>query len=145
MSPVTLRDLYGPKGRRAGVVRRADMELLYQLLAERKPEESISHKHMPAYDAHARFVRDAPYRNWYIVEVEDVGVGACYVTDRDEVGIGILLEHRRKGLATGALKLLIAAHPGRLLAHINPANNASRRLFGLLGFVGPIQVTYERP
>ena len=36
-------------------------------------------------------------------------------------------------------------HPGRFVANINPANEASIALFRKLGFGGPIQITLEKP
>lgn len=120
-------------------------DLLYQLLAERQPEESISHRAMPSFKAHVDFVRSRPYVAWYVVVRGDKAVGACYLTSRGEVGIGILREHRGKGLAKDALMLLFGLHPRHeYLANINPHNLVSLKLFESIGFKGPIQVTLRK-
>ena len=122
----------------------AHVNLLYDLLAERKPHESISHKGMPTRAEHVLFVTGNPYWSWYILTERGKRVGAIYLTWHKEVGIGILRAHRRKGYAEQALKRLMRKHPGRLLANINPKNKASIALFRKLGFTEPMQITMER-
>lgn len=119
--------------------------LLYQLLQERKPEESISHKEMPTWEEHCTFVMSQPYLGWYLAWVNDKVVGACYLTHQREIGVSILLSERGHGYGVDAVQCLIAKFPGRFLANINPANSASLMMFRKLGFGGPIQVTLERP
>lgn len=133
-------------------------EFLYNLLGERKPHESISHKQMPTYDEHLRFVRSRPYEVWYLIAAAGeeggtaeimlprsyVSAGAIYLTPQREVGIAILSRYRSQGLGTAAIRELQRLHPGRLLANINPLNAASQDFFKRLG--GKlIQVTYEVP
>jgi len=113
---------------------------LYQLLSERTPEQSISHKRMPAYEEHVTFVRSRPYEAWYVVEDGDM-VGAIYLTKNREVGIFVIKEFQAHGYAQAAIAELRKRHPGPLLANVNPANTASQHLFEKLG--GKIiQVTY---
>ena len=38
-----------------------DFMFLYELLSERDPVANISHKQMPTYDEHIRFVTSKPY------------------------------------------------------------------------------------
>jgi hypothetical protein len=121
----------------------AHVNLLYDLLAERKPHESISHKVMPTRAEHCLFVASQPYRHWYIVTEYRMRIGAVYITEAREVGIGILLMHRRLGYAELVLTQLMRKHPGRLLANCNPANKSSIALFRKLGFTGPKQITLE--
>jgi RimJ/RimL family protein N-acetyltransferase len=116
--------------------------MLYALLAEREPEESISHKAMPTFKQHCEFLASEPYAVWYII---DEGAGAVYLSKQDEIGIGIMRAHQRKGLASQAIQEIMRRHPRkRYLANINPHNLASLKLFGKLGFLGPIQVTLEK-
>lgn len=115
--------------------------LLWQLLSERQPEQSISHKSMPTATQHAAFIRSKPYLHWYVIDVEGL-VGACYITKDQEIGIGILNEHKRKGYGKAAVQELMAKHPGKLLANINPANSPSLSLFSAMGFKH-IQTTME--
>ena len=144
-STVRLISVYGCKDAPA---------LLYELLAQRKPSESISHKAMPTMEEHIRFIESRPYGAWYLAEavtdlVDDVAlvtenVGAVYITRAGEIGVGILDRFKGFGYAKSAITELMRLHPGRHLANINPANEASIALFRSLGFGGPIQITLEK-
>lgn len=115
--------------------------LLFELLRERLPEESISHKKMPGWDAHCEFVESRPYLAWYRIEVGPKAVGACYLSKQREIGVGVLKRERGHRYGLAAVKLLMQAHPGKFLANVNPANEASAHLFQNLGFKH-IQDTY---
>lgn len=119
-------------------------ELLYQLLKEREPHECISHREMPEWDAHCYFVKSRPYMDWRIIGHDGRPRGAVYLTRQGELGVGVLKAHRRHGFARQALQEMMRLHPGRFLANINPANEASIALFRSLGFGGPIQITMEK-
>ncbi|MEK9736230.1 MAG: GNAT family N-acetyltransferase [Candidatus Nanopelagicales bacterium] len=117
---------------------------LYQLLAERTPEQSISHKRMPTMAEHKAFVDGRPYAHWYEIRVDGKSVGAIYLSDRREIGVSIFHQHQRKGYGRAAVLELMHLHPGPMLANVNPANAASRALWESLG--GELlQVTYEIP
>jgi RimJ/RimL family protein N-acetyltransferase len=120
------------------------VELLWALLGERQPHESISHRRMPSYADHAAFVISRPYSAWDVIEVDGEAVGTVYLTQQDEIGVSVLKSKRGNGYARQAIKELIARHPrDRYLANINPLNTKSQALFLMLGFRGPIQATYE--
>lgn len=122
------------------------MNFLYALLAEREPHQSISHKAMPSFEQHVRFVESRPYAKWFIAQQNGQRVGAVYLTRAREVGIAISMGHRGHGLASLALQALMCrAGDGRLLANVNPANAASIALFRKHGFGEPIQLTLEKP
>jgi RimJ/RimL family protein N-acetyltransferase len=132
---------------------RDSVSFLYRLLKERTPEQSISHKAMPTMEEHRAFVMSRPYRAWYIVEnLNHQRVGAVYATKNNELGIAILSDHRRNGYAKWALLEIITLHPPLLairgqrpahyVAHINPQNAASIRLFEGIG-AKHIENTYE--
>ena len=116
---------------------------LYDILRERTPDESISHKEMPTWDEHVEFVNSMPYQHWYLIESKLYGVlGTIYLTKNREVGVFIKRKFRGEGYAKAAIRLLRERHPGRLLANVNPNNETSRKLWESLG--GElIQVTYE--
>lgn len=133
-----LRDVYEPETMAASAV------LLYQLLAEREPHESISHRAMPAWSDHVEFVKRRPYAAWYVID-DGAPVGACYLTRANEIGIGILREFRGKGYAKAAITELMRLHPRHeYLANIGPRNLVSLKLFESIGFKGPIQVTLRK-
>lgn len=115
-------------------------QTLYVLLSERAPHESISHKAMPNVEDHRKFLASEPYLAWYLVIVDDEAVGCAYLSHQREIGISILKTHRGLGYGTEAVKQVMAAHPGKFLANINPQNNKSQVMFGKLGFK-PLQVT----
>ena len=110
-------------------VRNDDAQVLYDLLKERQPYQSISHVEMPSFEEHKEFVASRPYFAWYMIYQDGDIVGTIYLTDRREVGIWIFDKHRSKGYATKAVELLMRSHPGKFLANINPDNFASRMFF----------------
>lgn len=131
-------------------------DILYRLLKERRPDESISHKRMPTWEEHCRFVDSQPYQFWYIVSAHDPlegftewtkdanPVGAIYLTERlAEIGCWIFDEFENSGLRAQAILALMRKHPRpRYVANINPRNADLTAVFSELGFKH-IQNTYE--
>lgn len=66
------------------------IELLYQLLAART--HAISHIAQPAYAAHQDFVRNHPYRRWYLAWQGDEAVGSIYVQEDNSIGINLVTD-----------------------------------------------------
>jgi RimJ/RimL family protein N-acetyltransferase len=119
------------------------LDVLYNLLEEREPEQNISHKKMPTRKEHEAFVERHPY-TWYFIcadENYDIIYGSVYVTNKREVGIQIFNEYKNTGVATLALKQLMEIHEGTLYANINPDNAPSIKFFEKHGFKH-IQNTY---
>ena len=116
------------------------VELLWRLLGEREPHQSISHHKMPTLAEHRGYVASKPYPYWYLIDCGEL-VGAIYLTARREVGVGILQAHRKNGYGRSAFLQLQDRHPGQFLANINPANRPSMDMFRDLGFTH-IQNTY---
>lgn len=119
------------------------VKYLYELLGQRKPEESISHKAMPSFSEHRDFYLSMPYLAWYLVEIDGLPVGAVYLTKQREIGVWIQAGRRGAGYARAAVRELMAQHPGKFLANIAPGNEVSAAMFKSLGF-GLIQHTYEK-
>jgi len=117
--------------------------VLYGLLQEREAHQSISHRELPLFEEHERFVRGHPYPHWYLIENDDTYIGAVYLTHQDEIGIFIARSHQGRGYGSRAVRLLMQTHPrDRFLANINPKNSRSIKFFERLGF-SPLQHTYE--
>ena len=119
--------------------------VLWQLLQERDDtiNINISHRKMPTFEDHCRFVDRRPYVAWYLIDINDRVVGSIYLSHHDEIAIFIFKEHQKCGYGKEAIALLMQQHPRpRYLANINPANARSIRFFQSLGFA-PLQVTYE--
>lgn len=124
-------------------VKKSDCLFLYDLLAERDHKANISHKKMPNYSKHEKFVLSKPYSKWYIIENLDNDVGSIYLTNNDEIGIFIKKGVHRKGIGITALRLMMEKNPrSRYLANVNPKNQKSIKFFKNYGF-NLIQYTYE--
>lgn len=113
--------------------------ILYGLLLERQPNESISHKKMPTMREHRSFVDKKPYAAWYIIQSLDEKdypfIGCIYLSNDDEIGISIFNEYRRQHYASVAINALMDEHPRVCYyANINPENLKSKELFKRLGF-----------
>lgn len=121
-----------------------DHEFLYDLLIARPLYANISHKRLPGYEKHCKFVRSNPYQVWYIIKEGDSKIGTAYLTENNEIGIQIKSIFQRMGFAEYAIKHIMKEHgPGRFLANIAPDNSISQKLFKKLGFKF-IQKTFER-
>lgn len=127
---ISLRDVYDNDEPDMNTI-----QLLYLLLSERSPSESISHKIMPSMPEHTRFVRSRPYKEWWLICIGEDPVGAIYLSNHNEIGIGVLRRFRRKGYGQAAIREIMTRHAGeRLLANINPENHQSIHIFKKLGF-----------
>jgi RimJ/RimL family protein N-acetyltransferase len=62
---------------------------LYQLLKKRT--HSISHEEMPSFEKHVDFVKNHPYRKWWLVESEGEKIGSVYLSVDNAVGINLLI------------------------------------------------------
>jgi len=120
-----------------------DCPFLYKLLNNRKNHVNISHKKMPTYNQHMKFVLSKPYSSWYIIMFKNQKVGSVYLSKQNEIGIFLIDEMIGKGIGVKALKLLMEKNSkSRYLANINPKNKESIRFFKKIGFE-IIQHTYE--
>ena len=116
-------------------VTRSDIRFLYNQLKERDPTINISHKKIPSYTEHSKFVLSRPYSKWYIVFYKN--------TKMNEIGIFILKSIKIKGIGTIILEKLLKMNPRtRYLANVNPRNTKSSSFFKKNGFK-LIQHTYE--
>lgn len=118
---------------------------LYNLLAEREPHESISHKVMPTWEEHCAFIEKKAYKEWFLILNKDhLFVGSLYITKLNELGIAIFKDHRRQNYASAAIYNVIEFYPKEtFIANINPENQKSIELFKGFGFTH-IQSTYIR-
>lgn len=117
---------------------------LYQLLIERTPNESISHKGMPTWKQHEDFLNRTPYKGFYIIYKDSTTpVGSVYISYSNEIGIHIQYKYRKQGFGKLGIAKIIEMHPELFyLANINPLNEKSINLFQSLGF-SHIQNTYK--
>ena len=124
-------------------VTKSDCEFLYELLKKREPLASISHKKMPSYEEHVKFVLSKPYSKLYVVEYKNQKVGSAYISKQDEIGICVVKEFQGKGIDKKTTWLLMKKNPrSRYLANVAPENHILQEFFKKLGFRG-LQYTYE--
>lgn len=124
-------------------VKKSDAKFLYDLLNERDPIFNISHKKMPAYNEHFKFVLSKPYSKWYIIYTNGIKAGSAYLSKQNEIGIHIKKEFSTEKIRQEVLDTLIKKNPKkRYLANINPNNKKTIRFFKKNGF-SLIQYTFE--
>ena len=124
-------------------VSKSDYRFLYNLLMERDARANISHKKMPTYNEHVKFVSSKPYPKWYIILCDVNRAGSIYLTSQNEIGIFIKKSFQNKQIGDIALRKLIQKNPKkRYLANVNPKNKKSIRFFKNSGFK-LIQYTFE--
>ena len=120
-----------------------DLRFLYTHLKERDSRANISHKRMPTYQEHVKFVNSKPYSKWYIVMYGAKKIGTIYLTKMNEIGIFIKKKFQDDGVGQATLDLLMQKHPKeRFLANVNPKNKKSINFFKHNKFK-LIQYTYE--
>ena len=125
-------------------VTNSDIEFLFDLLKERDLSTNISHKKMPTYDEHVKFVQSKPYSKWYIIFKSKQKVGSIYLSKNNEIGIFLSKKFQGKNIGDFALNDLIKKNPGeRFLANVNPKNKKSIQFFKNNKFK-LIQYTFER-
>lgn len=124
-------------------VSQSDFKFLYNLLKERNPDINISHKKMPTYSEHVRFVKSKPYTKWNIIEYGKQKAGSIYLSKNDEIGIFLKKQFHGIGIGQDSLKLFMRTNPRkRYLANVSPKNVLSQKFFKKNGFK-LIQHTYE--
>lgn len=65
-----------------------DTNLLFELLYQR--DHSISHRSMPSYSQHEKFVASHPYVHWYLVYNNEKPIGSFYIKSDNSIGLNII-------------------------------------------------------
>lgn len=123
------------------MVTKEDYKFLYDLLSERQPHQSISHRQMPSWEQHCAFNDAKPYKRDYII-MDGVPLGRLYLTKDNEIGIVLKKEFQGIGWGSQALQKFKATHIGPLYANVSPYNRQSQQFFQHHGF-RLIQLTYK--
>ena len=66
------------------------ISILFDLLKGRN--YSISHGEIISFEDHSNFVRDNPYRKWFIVYDMKKEIGTCYCTYENYLGINLITD-----------------------------------------------------
>ncbi len=121
----------------------SDFRFLYNLLKERDSNVNISHKKMPTYTEHLKFVNSKPYSKWCIIKFGNSKVGSIYLSKNNEIGIFLKKEFHGKIIGYESLQKFMKMNPKRrYLANVNPKNKKSQKFFEKNGFK-LIQYTLE--
>lgn len=124
-------------------VNQSDFRFLYNLLKERNPNMNISHKKMPTYSEHVKFVKSKPYTKWNIIEYGKQKIGTIYLSKNNEIGIFLKKQFQGKNVGQESLEFFMKMNPRkRYLANVSPKNISSQKFFKKNGFK-LIQFTYE--
>ena len=125
-------------------VTNSDVKFLFDLLKERDPRANISHKKMPTYSQHTKFIKSKPYSKWYIILKSKQKIGSIYLSKNDEIGIFLSKKFQGKNVGNFVLNELMKKNPRkRFLANVNPKNKKSISFFKNNNFK-LIQYTFER-
>ena len=121
---------------------------LYDLLCDRT--HNISHDQIPTYGDHEKFVKEHPYRAWYLIQINDKCIGSMYILRSNFIGISIVnndatafiyaLKYALKSYKP--LKEIKSLRPAAFHINIPPKNY---KLISTLENIGArkIQVTYS--
>ena len=124
-------------------VTNSDVKFLFDLLKERDPRVNISHRKMPTYSQHTKFINSKPYSKWYIILKSKQKIGSIYLSKNDEIGIFLSKKFQGKNVGNFALNELMKKNPRkRFLANVNPKNKKSISFFKNNNFK-LIQYTFE--
>lgn len=124
-------------------VTNSDSRFLYELLKNRDSHANISHKNMPSYSTHLKFIKSNPYSKWYIIQIGRKKIGSIYLSKNNEIGIFLKNDIQSKDVETTALKQIMMKNPRqKYLVNISPKNKKSIQLFKQNQFK-LIQYTYE--
>ena len=63
------------------------IDTLYSLLARRV--HKISHEDLPSFGKHTQFVKDHPYRYWYLIKLDKTYEGTFYIQKNNSIGINV--------------------------------------------------------
>ena len=63
---------------------------LFELLKDRT--NNISHKSMPKFNDHKKFVKNNPYKVWYLVFHDENSIGTFYIKYDNSVGLKLILQ-----------------------------------------------------
>jgi len=121
----------------------SDTDFLFELLKNRDQFENISHKIMPTFKNHEKFVNSKPYFKWYIIYEDLKKIGSVYITNQNEIAIHFLNIKNYEGFFLESLEIIIKKNPRkRFLLNISPKNKKLKRIVEKNKFK-LIQHTYE--
>ena len=113
----------------------------------------ISHKSMPSFEMHERFVKGNPYRAWFIIEIDNEFIGNVYIQFDNSVGLNcednITAEQIRKvldiiGSKFQPLEAINSIRRGSFFLNVSSENLSLQRKLNSLSMM-EIQRSYAIP
>ena len=124
-------------------IKEQDYLFLHNLLAQRNSIVNISHKRMPTWEEHVKFVKSKPYSKWYVIYNNDEKIGSIYLSKQNEVGIHLLKKYENESIYLESIKKLMLLNLKiKFRVNVSPKNKNYIVLFKKLGFK-MVQHTYE--
>jgi|TARA_B110000263_G_C15026591_1_gene382022 RimJ/RimL family protein N-acetyltransferase len=118
------------------LINKSDLKFLFNHLKERDPRENISHKKMPTYDEHVKFVLSKPYSKWYIIFEKNKKIGSVYLTKADEIGLHLKKEYFRESMLKEILECLMKNEQNkRFVFNVSPRNKKFMKFLQKNGYV----------
>ena len=114
-------------------------KFLYDCLAKRK--FNISHKNTPNFEEHCIFVREHPYRKWFLISYKSSLIGSIYVLYDNGIGLDLepfnyyLIKDILKELSSEIKPLKAIPSIRRNEFHMN-ISNLNEKLFRILTELG---------
>lgn len=127
----------------------SQIKILYDLLKNR--EHNISNTSLPTINSHIKFVKNHPYRAWYLIKSKGNYIGSTYVMESNCIGISLasdvsnfpkiveLISNKHK-----PLKEIKSVRPSNFYINIAPNNKKIESQLNKLG-AKKIQSTYSLP
>lgn len=120
-----------------------DYNFLFELLRKRDSRANISHRSMPTYKQHVKFVKSNPYSKWYVVWFSNLRIGSTYITNQDEITVHLENNFDKNVIRKFVIKTIIKYNPRkRYFINTSPYNKKLIRFLKTLG-VTLLQQTYE--
>ena len=115
------------------------IRLLYVLLSKRK--YNISHKKLPSFLEHKKFVINSPYRVWYLIKNVNSFIGSTYISKENIIAINafeIDNDHYVKILKTllnnhEPLKPIKSVRNSNFIINVNPNNKVLLECMNRIG------------
>lgn len=109
MKKITLEKIVGEK---------SQIEILFQLLKNRK--YNISNTSLPTINSHTKFVKNHPYRAWYLIKSNEIYIGSAYVMENNCIGISLIYD---VSTFPEIIKLISKKHkPLKEIKSVRPSN-----------------------
>jgi len=127
----------------------SQIKVLFQLLKNRK--HNISNTSLPTINSHIKFVKNHPYRAWYLIKSNENYIGTTYVMENNCIGISLILDVSNFpkiieliSKKHKPLKEIKSVRPSNFCINIVPNNKRIESQLNKLG-AKKIQSTYSLP